>query len=166
LSEDRQKLIDLEKEFRPRILESMLKSGFGVGAMVQWQHGWDNTPHEGIVTSTNWDSISLLSRFSMFRSEEWFTCTTANAQKYKITMPKNIASELYGDSDSVWRPEIEVLSKASDAAVTRLVPEGWFDGVTPLIATFLSKESDGDGWDILQWLRNAGPLREKQPDEL
>jgi len=81
-------------------------------------------------------------------------------------MPKNIASELYGDSDTIWRPEIEVVSGASAHAVTRLVPEGWLDGVTPLIETFLSKEKDGDGWDVLHWLRNAGPLKEKQPDEL
>ena len=151
LAADRLKLMEREKEFRPIVLEALIDAGFGVGAMVEWKDGWRGM-QQGIITSVNWGAIGLMTRFSLFRHADWFTCTTANAQNYYLNAPKSITTEVFPE-ENWWRPEIEVLSPAPEVATRRLVPSEWHSGHSDLATIFFKARSDSDCYDADRWLR-------------
>jgi len=147
---DKELLLDMDMQYRPRMLEVLKKHGLGVGAVLEWNK-YSALMH-GVVTAVHWENISLLNRFRLHRNVPWFTCTDARGKKYDIAMPEFIAEELFVN-DSRWRPTIKVFSAAPEAAIAQLMPKKWLSGSTQLVKDFLKANSDDDSYDLQEWIR-------------
>jgi len=155
LADDRRKLLDLDKQFRPRILSSLQKHGLGVGAVLTWNDSWRSRPPiQAIITKVHWDSISLLNRFNLHRNENWFTCVDARSRTHYIPMPRLVSEDIFAD-DNRYRTVVEVFSRAPDQALTRLIPNDWHAGSDKLVTEFLRPMKDGDYeyMGLARWLK-------------
>jgi hypothetical protein len=111
---------DMKKcaDFRKNILQNMMKTGFGVGALVESRYYRENSLQ--FVSKIDWMNITHLGSHSVYLEDDY--------SSYDIKMEKfNIITNTYEDY------YYKIASGISPELVQSQVPDEWFSGRSPYL---------------------------------
>jgi hypothetical protein len=137
--------VDINAEWRRRVRDYLSTAGFGIGALVKYKEGWDETERVGLVKSMRWDDANFLAAddgnkgaFIHVVPLESFGQRGKGSILRPPTNCEGFDTEKYGH-----RRVSEIVSPVTARAVENQIPSSWLNGASGVGAMFENERADG-----------------------